>query len=93
MSWRTADWTLRHRTALNRTFVVCCTLGIVADLVLVLWLSAPSITERTWAACREHPVIAVAGGLATVWVCWLVRTDWRLAMFAGMLGGHLWTCF
>ena len=86
-----SSWTRRHQTALQTVFAACVAVAVVADLVMVLGLGVDSITQRTWAACAAHPVIAVAGGLATVAVCWLVRGDWRAVMFAGMLGGHLFS--
>lgn len=84
-----ADWTQRNTIALGVAFVVLMGLAIAADLAVVLGLSEPSISWRTWQAERKHPTLITAGTLATILVCYLVRGSWPLVFFAAFMGGHL----
>jgi energy-converting hydrogenase Eha subunit A len=70
-------------------FVVAVCAAIVVDLLLVFVLRTKSISLRTWIATKSHPTLIIAGCLATLVACWLLRGSWPLASFAGFLGGHL----
>jgi len=85
------SWTRSHQYLLGAVFVTATAAAIVLDLVLVLVLNVDSISWRTWEAAEAHPTLSVAGVFATVLVCWLVRGRWGLVMFAGFLGGHLFS--
>lgn len=91
MRWRPARWTREHAFFLNALFWSLSAVGVALDLVMVLVLGVDSISWRTWEATAAHPTLIGAGVLATVGVCWLVRTFWPSVLFAGMLGGHLFT--
>ena len=84
-----AAWTRARQPLLGRIFLAIAALVIALDLALVLALGADSISLRTWIATKAHPTLIAAGVLATVGASWLVRGDWRLVMFAGLAGGHL----
>jgi hypothetical protein len=83
------NWVLRHQAQLQAAYLVLMAIGIIADLVLVLVLRVESISSRVWDATAAHPTLIAAGVLATVLVCWLVHSSWRMVFFAGLLGGHL----
>jgi hypothetical protein len=83
------SWTKDNQQSLGVLFIVCVCLGIIVDLVLVLVLGDESISYRTWIAQQEHPTLITAGAFATIGVCYLVRTEWRLVLVAAFLGGHL----
>lgn len=67
--------------------------GVFADLILVLYYKVSSISWDTWQACNAHPTIQVAGTIATLIVCYLVRVSWPTVAMAAFLGGHLFTHF
>ena len=73
----------------ERIFILLLVLGIVADLVMVLWMKVESISWRTWVATKYHPTIMTGGGLLTIFVCWCVRRKWPLVAIGAYLGGHL----
>jgi hypothetical protein len=83
------SWTARHQVLLCGIFIGCCAAGIAVDLFLVLVLHVKSISLSTWIAENAHPTLIGAGVLAGVGICYLVRSEWRLVMFAGILTGHL----
>lgn len=70
-------------------YVGVMALCIVADLYLVLVAHVDSISWRTWVDQELHPTLTGAGALAGVGVCYLVRRNWRLVMFNGIMTGHL----
>lgn len=72
-------------------FWVLFGVGVVTDLLFVLYLKIDSISWDTWQACNAHPTIQVAGTIATLIVCYLVRVSWPTVAMAAFLGGHLFS--
>lgn len=70
-------------------YVGIMALLILTDLYLVLIAKVDSISWRTWVAEDAHPTLIGAGVLAGIGVCYLVRRNWRLVMFNGLMTGHL----
>ena len=64
--------------------------AFVADIAIVT-TGHTSISERTWAACDAHPLIAVAGMLAALVPMYLTRRSWPCAGAWAALGAHLFT--
>lgn len=65
--------------------------GAFLDVMLVLYWKVSSISWDTWQACDAHPTIQVAGTIATLIVCYLVRMSWPTVAMAAFLGGHLFS--
>ena len=83
------NWVLENQVLLGTLFIVLNGLGILADLFIVVVLGQPSISWRTWTVTEAHPTISIAGTLAGIWFCWLVRTSWVRVAFAAAMVGHL----
>lgn len=69
-------------------FLVAYALAIALDLLLV-FTGHTSISLGTWIATEAHPTLIAAGILATCEIAYLVRDDWRMVLFQGLMGGHL----
>ena len=83
------EWTKSHQFFLTSLFLVCLAIGILIDLILVLVLHVQSISLTTWIAEYQHPTLIAFGVIVTIFVAWLVRSNWRMVLMAGLLGGHL----
>ena len=86
---RAKDWVVAHRFELAVAFILLNAAAIALDLFIVLVMGWDSISYTTWLAQQSHPTITGAGVLAGIGICSIVRTDWRLVMFAGIMTGHL----
>ena len=83
------SWTGRHQVLLGGLFIGLNGLGVLVDFVMVVFFGLTSISWQTWTEESLHPTLSVAGVLATISICWLVRTEWSLVFFGAFIGGHL----